>query len=70
MKHITVIQAENTYVAVTVTSNNFGDQILELKQLIIVDDKGSYDIICTDSFPEGNHLSVTDIKEWAWINLQ
>ena len=54
---------------VTVKGNNFGDQIMELRQYTIETRNqvtiSGYKSICVESNPEGEHLPDNKIKRWA-----
>ena len=51
---------------ITQESNNFGDQILTLKELIITDNNECYyEIVSITSMPEGNWMSLDDMSYWS-----
>lgn len=50
---------------VTQESNNFGDQILTLKELIIANNKCYYVIISITSRQEGDWMSLEEMRNWS-----
>mgnify|MGYP007071636597 CR=1 FL=1 len=50
---------------VTQESNNFGDQILTLKELIIANNKCYYVIISITSKCEGDWMSLEEMRNWS-----
>ena len=68
MKHINLTQ-DNADVLddrmVTQESNNFGDQILSLKELVGENNKRYYKIIAITSRQEGDWMSIDDMRNWS-----
>lgn len=75
MRHINLTLKHNTELdsfMVTQESNNFGDQILSLKKLIVEQKlingslytSTSYKVIATDSRQEGEWMTLRDMKNW------
>lgn len=50
---------------VTQESNNFGDQILSLKELINENNEIYYKIIAITSRQEGDWMSIDDMRNWS-----
>ena len=50
---------------VTQESNNFGDQILSLKELINENNEIYYKIIAITSRQEGEWMSIDDMRNWS-----
>ncbi len=68
MKHINLTQDSADGLAdrmVTQESNNFGDQILSLKELINENNEIYYKIIAITSRQEGDWMSIDDMRNWS-----
>ena len=68
MKHINLTQDSADGLAdrmVTQESNNFGDQILSLKELINENNKIYYKIIAITYRHEGDWMSIDDMRNWS-----
>ena len=50
---------------VTQESNNFGDQILSLKELINENNEIYYKIIAITSRQEGDWMSIDEMRNWS-----
>lgn len=68
MKHINLTQDNADGLAkrmVTQESNNFGDQILSLKELINENKELYYKIIAITSRQEGDWMSIDEMRNWS-----
>lgn len=68
MKHINLTEDNVDGLAdrmVTQESNNFGDQILSLKELINENNEIYYKIIAITSRQEGDWMSIDDMRNWS-----
>ena len=68
MKHIDIGTEYYSGLAkrmVTQESNNFGDQILSLKELINENKELYYKIIAITSRQEGDWMSIDDMRNWS-----
>ena len=68
MKHIS-LALDNGYGLgdrmITQESNNFGDQILSLKELVIENNETYYKIIAITSRQEGDWMSLDEMRNWS-----
>ena len=68
MKHIDIGSEYYSGLAdrmVTQESNNFGDQILSLKELINENNEIYYKIIAITSRQEGDWMSIDEMRNWS-----